>query len=111
VPWQVLALARLVFEFAQEVDSFRDMIPNLLTTVLLLGTNPNKEVRGEDEELAQPAKDVSCVLTFVLTDALQVIKSVVSFVRVCVAACPPERLEPMLPGRLGTPDLRVDELS
>jgi ribosomal RNA-processing protein 12 len=65
----VLALAHLIFEFAPQSPAFRASIPDLLATVLLLGADPAKEV----------------------------VKAVVSFVRVCVAACPPGALEPLLP--------------
>jgi hypothetical protein len=67
---QVLALSRLVFEFAPKYESFRATVPQLLATVLLLSRDPAREVVG----------------------------SVVGFTRVCVAACPPEDIEPHLPG-------------
>lgn len=65
----VLALAHLIFEFAPQAPAFRAGIPDLLATALLLGADPAKEV----------------------------VKAVVSLVRVCVAACPPDALEPLLP--------------
>lgn len=70
----VLALAHLIFEFGRERPALRATIPDLLSTVLLLGQDPVKEV----------------------------VKAVVSFVRICVAACPPEGLEPLLPTVLET---------
>ena len=70
----VLALAHLVFEFGPQRPAFRATIPELLSTVLMLGVDPVKEV----------------------------VKAVVSFVRICVAACPLEGLEPLLPSVLET---------
>ena len=70
----VLALAHLVFEFGPQRPAFRATIPELLSTVLMLGADPVKEV----------------------------VKAVVSFVRICVAACPMEGLEPLLPSVLET---------
>lgn len=66
----MLALAHLIFTYGPESPAFRDTIPDLLQTVLLLSNDPIKEV----------------------------VKSVVSFIRICVAACPMDRLEPLLPG-------------
>ena len=70
----VLALAHLVFDFGPQRPAFRATIPELLSTVLMLGADPVKEV----------------------------VKAVVSFVRICVAACPMEGLEPLLPSVLET---------
>ena len=65
----VSASSRLVFEFAREDHSVRHALPSLLQTVLVLFNEQSREV----------------------------IKSAVGFVRVCVAAMPPDDLRPMLP--------------
>jgi len=64
----VMALSRLVFEYSRTDDTVRDLLPGLLQTVVVLF----------DEK------------------AREVIKSVVGFVRVCVAAMSQEQLEPLL---------------
>lgn len=65
----VMALSRLVFEFVRQDESVQSLLPSLLRTVLVL-LNDN---------------------------AREVIKSVVGFVRVSVAAMSREQLEPLLP--------------
>lgn len=42
---QVLALSRLVFEFAPELEAFRLAVPDLLSTVMLLTEDPAREVK------------------------------------------------------------------
>jgi ribosomal RNA-processing protein 12 len=65
----VMAMSRLVFEFAREDLALQSLLPSLLQTVIVLFDDTSREV----------------------------IKSVVGFVRVCVAAMTPEQLEPLLP--------------
>lgn len=65
----VMALSRLVFEFSRHDESVQALLPSLLQTVVLLF----------DEK------------------ARELIKSVVGFVRVAVAAMSQEQLEPILP--------------
>jgi ribosomal RNA-processing protein 12 len=65
----VMALSRLVFEYARDDPAVQPLLPSLLQTVLVLFDDTSREV----------------------------IKSVVGFVRVSVAAMPSEQLEPMLP--------------
>jgi ribosomal RNA-processing protein 12 len=65
----VLALSRLMFEYANDDLSVQSLLPSVLKTVLMLSDDPSREV----------------------------IKSMVGFVRVSVAACPPEELQPLLP--------------
>uniref|UniRef100_A0A7S3DVE2 TOG domain-containing protein n=1 Tax=Entomoneis paludosa TaxID=265537 RepID=A0A7S3DVE2_9STRA len=65
----VMALSRIVFEFAWEDPALQALLPSLLRTVLILMNENSREV----------------------------IKSVVGFIRVSVAAIPREQLEPLLP--------------
>jgi len=65
----VMALSRIVFEIGWESEGLRPLLPSLLKTVLVL----------IDE------------------DSREVVKSVVGFIRISVAAIPPEQLEPLLP--------------
>lgn len=69
----VMAMSRLVFEYARVDDSVYDLLPSLLQTVIVLFDEDSREV----------------------------IKSVVGFVRVSVAAMTPEQLEPLLPELVG----------
>jgi ribosomal RNA-processing protein 12 len=69
----VSASSRLVFEFAREDTNMQQALPSLLQTVLVLFNEQSREV----------------------------IKSAVGFVRVCVAAIPPDQLQQMLPDILG----------
>ena len=70
----VMALSRLVFEYAWSDATFHSLLPSLLKTVLVL----------IDE------------------DSREVIKSVVGFIRICVTAIPPEQLSPLLPALVGS---------
>lgn len=70
----VMALSRIVYETAMDNWYLRSHLPSLLQTVLVL----------IDE------------------DSREVVKSVVGFIRICVAVIPPEQLEPLLPELLGT---------
>jgi ribosomal RNA-processing protein 12 len=65
----VMALSRLVFEYARTDDTVQALLPSLLETVVVLFDENSREV----------------------------IKSVVAFVRVSVAALSPDQLEPLLP--------------
>ena len=65
----VMALSRIVFEYAWEDEAFHALLPSLLSTVLVLMNEDSREV----------------------------IKSVVAFIRVSVAAIQKEQLEPLLP--------------
>ncbi len=65
----VMAISRVVYEYAREDPETQALLPDLLETVL----------------------------TLFRENAREVIKSVVGFVRICVAALEPERLEPLLP--------------
>ena len=65
----VMGLSRLVFEFARNDTTVEMFLPSLLQTVCVLFDENSREV----------------------------IKSVISFVRVCVAAISEEHLEPLLP--------------
>lgn len=65
----VMALSRLVYEFAWENEDLHSILPSLLQTVLVLINENSREV----------------------------IKSVVGFIRVCVTAIEPSRLEELLP--------------
>lgn len=65
----VMALSRIVFEFGWENDQLQPLLPSLLKTVLVLVDENSREV----------------------------IKSVVGFIRISVAAIPPAYLEPLLP--------------
>jgi ribosomal RNA-processing protein 12 len=65
----VMAMSRLVFEFARDDLALQSLLPSLLQTVIVLFDDTSREV----------------------------IKSVVGFVRVCVAAMTPAQLEPLLP--------------
>ena len=69
----VMALSRLVFEYSRNNTSMQGLLPSLLQTVLVLFDDTSREV----------------------------IKSVVGFVRVSVAAMPPEQLHPLLPDVVG----------
>mmetsp|Transcript_40077 Transcript_40077/g.45606 ORF Transcript_40077/g.45606 Transcript_40077/m.45606 type:complete len:1234 (-) Transcript_40077:9-3710(-) len=69
----VMALSRLVFEYAREDVMFQKMIPSMLQTVLVLFDETSREVT----------------------------KSVIGFVRICVAAMTYEQLEPLLPEIIG----------
>lgn len=69
----VMALSRLVFEFAREDVSVQALLPSLLETVVVMFDENSREV----------------------------IKSVVGFVRVSVAAMTTEQLEPLLPELVG----------
>lgn len=65
----VMAMSRLVFEYARSNDEVQALLPMMLQTVIILFDENSREV----------------------------IKSVVGFVRVSVAAMSPEQLEPLLP--------------
>jgi ribosomal RNA-processing protein 12 len=65
----VMAMSRLIFEFARDDPALQSILPSLLQTVVVLFDDTSREV----------------------------IKSVVGFVRVCVAAMTPSQLEPLLP--------------
>jgi ribosomal RNA-processing protein 12 len=65
----VMALSRIVFEFGGENDELQPLLPSLLKTVLMLIDENSREV----------------------------IKSVVGFIRISVAAIPSEHLQPLLP--------------
>lgn len=65
----VMALSRLVFELAWEDEALHELLPSMLQTVIVLFNENSREV----------------------------VKSVVGFVRVSVAAIPSEQLEPLLP--------------
>jgi ribosomal RNA-processing protein 12 len=65
----VMALSRIVFEFGWENDQLQPLLPSLLRTVLVLIDENSREV----------------------------IKSVIGFIRISVAAIPSEQLEPLLP--------------
>lgn len=69
----VMAMSRLVFEYAREDMAFQSMLPSMLQTVLVLFDETSREV----------------------------IKSVIGFVRVTVAAMTEEQLEPLLPEIIG----------
>jgi ribosomal RNA-processing protein 12 len=69
----VMAMSRLVFEYARVEDSVYDLLPSLLQTVIVLFDEDSREI----------------------------VKSVVGFVRVSVAAMTPEQLEPLLPELVG----------
>jgi len=69
----VMAMSRLVFEYARTDESVYVLLPSLLQTVIVLFDEVSREV----------------------------IKSVVGFVRVSVAAMTPEQLEPLLPELVG----------
>jgi ribosomal RNA-processing protein 12 len=64
-----MALSRLVFEYSRDDPAMQVILPSLLQTVLVLFEDTSREV----------------------------IKSVVGFVRVSVAAMSPEQLQPLLP--------------
>lgn len=70
----VMALSRLVFEQGWANDEFHALLPSLLKTVLVLINEGSREV----------------------------IKSVVGFIRICVAAIPAEQLEPVIPELIGS---------
>lgn len=70
----VMALSRIVFEQGWENEQFHALLPGLLKTVLVLIDEGSREV----------------------------IKSVVGFTRICVAAIPPEQLQPLLPELIGS---------
>lgn len=69
----VMALSRLVFEYARVDFTVQNLLPSLLQTVILLFDENSREV----------------------------IKSVIGFVRVSVAALNKEQLEPLLPDLVG----------
>ena len=69
----VMALSRLVFEYARVDFTLQDILPNLLQTVILLFDENSREV----------------------------IKSAIGFVRVSVAALNKDQLEPLLPELVG----------
>ena len=69
----VMAMSRLVFEHARTDDKVQELLPSLLRTVVILFDENSREV----------------------------IKSVVGFVRVSVAALSPMELEPLLPELVG----------
>jgi hypothetical protein len=69
----VMALSRLVFEYARVDFTMQNILPNLLQTVILLFDETAREV----------------------------IKSVIGFVRVSVAALNKDQLEPLLPELVG----------
>jgi ribosomal RNA-processing protein 12 len=68
-----MALSRLVFEFAWNNAEFQAQLPSLLRTVLVLSSENSREI----------------------------IKSVVGFIRISVAAIPSNQLEPLLPELIG----------
>jgi ribosomal RNA-processing protein 12 len=70
----VMALSRLVFEQGWENHTFHSLLPGLLKTVLVLIHEGSREV----------------------------IKSVIGFIRICVAAIPSEQLEPLVPELVGS---------
>lgn len=70
----VMALSRIVFAQGWENELFHSLLPGLLKTVLVLIDEGSREV----------------------------VKSVVGFTRICVAALPPEQLEPLLPELIGS---------
>jgi ribosomal RNA-processing protein 12 len=65
----VMALSRIIFEFGWENEQLQPLLPSLLTTVLVLIDENSREV----------------------------IKSVIGFIRISVAAIPSEHLQPLLP--------------
>jgi ribosomal RNA-processing protein 12 len=69
----VMALSRLVFEYARTDETVYSLLPSLLQTVIILFDEDSREV----------------------------VKSVIAFVRVSVAALSPEQLEPLLPEVVG----------
>ena len=69
----VMAMSRLVFEYARTDNTVHALLPMMLQTVVVLFDENSREV----------------------------IKSVVGFVRVSVAAMSPEQLEPLLPDVVG----------
>jgi ribosomal RNA-processing protein 12 len=70
----VMALSRIVYEFAWQDENLQALLPSLLNTVLVLINDNSREV----------------------------IKSVVGFIRISVAAIPPAQLEPLLPDLIGS---------
>lgn len=70
----VMALSRIVFELGWESDQLQSVLPGLLQTVLVLINEGSREVT----------------------------KSVIGFIRICVAAIPREQLEPLLPELIGS---------
>jgi len=70
----VMAFSRLVFEFAWKDEELQTQLPSLLETVLVLMNEVSREV----------------------------VKSVIGFIRVCVAAIPAESLAPLLPELVGS---------
>ena len=70
----VMALSRLVFEQGWANDEFHALLPSLLKTVLVLINEGSREV----------------------------VKGVVGFIRICVAAIPAEQLEPLVPELIGS---------
>lgn len=53
---QVLALSRLVFEFSSKLEGFMSLVPELLSTVVLLGADPAREVGREVLLTSQPTR-------------------------------------------------------
>jgi ribosomal RNA-processing protein 12 len=70
----VMALSRLVYEQGWENDTFHSLLPGLLKTVLVLIHEGSREVT----------------------------KSVIGFIRICVAAIPSEQLEHLVPELVGS---------
>lgn len=70
----VMAISRIVYEFAWEDMELKAHLPSLLKTVLIL----------------------------INEDSREVVKSVVGFIRICVAAIPAEQLQPLLPELVGS---------
>ena len=69
----VMALSRLTFEYARHDMTVQSLLPSLMQTVAFLFDDSSREVT----------------------------KSVIGFVRVCVAAMSPDQLEPLLPEVVG----------
>ena len=69
----VMALSRIVFEKAWDSEQLQSLLPSLLQTVLVLIDEGSREV----------------------------VKSIVGFIRICVSAIPPDKLEPLLPELMG----------
>lgn len=65
----VVALSRIIYDFAQEHEELHSQLPSLLGTILIMIDENSREV----------------------------VKGVLGFIRVCIAVIPPESLEPILP--------------
>lgn len=65
----VVALSRIIYDFAQENEQLHSQLPSLLGTILIMIDENSREV----------------------------VKGVLGFIRVCIAVIPPEELEPILP--------------